>query len=56
MLASCGFDKSIKIWQQIKSSDNNYIFILKAKMQEFSPSDSVEDITFAPKIYGKSKY
>ncbi len=48
-MASCGFDKRINIWQE-KKDDNKNKWVSRAKIQDFS--DSVEDISFCPKIYG----
>lgn len=49
VLASCGFDKRVNIWQE-KTEDGNIVWINKAKIQEFS--DNVEDISFCPRTYG----
>jgi WD40 repeat protein len=49
ILASCGFDKRINIWQE-KKDDNKNKWVSRAKIQDFS--DSVEDISFCPKTYG----
>lgn len=49
ILASCGFDKRVNIWQE-KREDGNIIWTSRAKIQDFS--DSVEDISFCPKVHG----
>ena len=49
ILASCGFDKRVNIWQE-KKEDGNLVWASRAKIQDFS--DSVEDISFCPKVFG----
>jgi nucleoporin SEH1 len=49
ILASCGFDKRVNIWQE-KKEDGKVNWTSRAKIQDFS--DSVEDISFCPKVHG----
>ncbi len=49
IIASCGFDKRVNIWQE-KKEDGKINWTSRAKIQEFS--DSVEDISFCPKVHG----
>ena len=49
LLASCGFDKRVNIWQE-KIENGKSVWICKQKIQEFS--DNVEDISFCPKVNG----
>lgn len=50
-MASCGFDKCVKIWQYFeRSCSESQNWILRDKIQEFS--DSIEDIAFCPNIFG----
>ena len=52
ILASCGFDKCVKIWQYLEKKDENQngTWTQRTKILDFS--DSIEDISFCPKIYG----
>lgn len=49
LLASCGYDKKVNIWQE-KIEDGKSAWITKAKITDFS--DNVEDISFCSKIFG----
>lgn len=49
ILASCGFDKWVIIWQEEKE-DDKFNWKLRAKIQDFS--ESVEDISFCPRVHG----
>lgn len=49
IIASCGFDKRVNIWQE-KKEDGKVTWASRAKIQDFS--DSVEDIAFCPKVHG----
>ncbi len=49
MIASCSFDKRVYIWQE-KKEDGKVNWTLKAKIQDFV--DSVEDISFSPRVHG----
>jgi WD40 repeat protein len=48
-LASCGFDKRVNIWQEIKE-EGKITYTSRAKIQDFG--DSVEDISFSPRVHG----
>ena len=48
-MASCGFDKRVNIWQE-KKEEGKIIWTSRAKIQDFS--DSVQDISFSPKVHG----
>lgn len=49
IIASCGFDKRVNIWQE-KKEEGKVNWTSRAKIQDFG--DSVEDISFCPRIYG----
>ena len=49
LLVSCGLDKLVMIWKEDKDQ-NGSNWKLLAKIQDFS--DSVEDISICPRIYG----
>lgn len=49
ILASCGLDKSINIWQERKE-DGKILWNSRTKIPEIS--DIVQDISFSPKVFG----
>ena len=49
LLASCGYDKRVIIWQE-KIEEGKSIWISKTKFQDFS--ENVEDISFCNKTFG----